>query len=168
MLVNLKRAVPSRALLILVALPATAQNPQPGRALDDRAGIEKAHQEDVAATLSGDPKALTDLFSEDGVRLDPGSAPLVGKKAILAKNQRSMAQHPQGKVLTYKPEIHDLQIADGWASEWTTFEATFRLTPTAAVETFRAKALRVLKRQPDGSWKFARVMWNEMPAPAKK
>jgi uncharacterized protein (TIGR02246 family) len=159
-------------VVILAAVPVKAQNPKLGGATgeldDDRAGIEKLHREDVAATLSGDSKALTDLFSEDGVRLGPGSPPLVGKKAILAENQKQMARHPEGKVLTYKPEVHDLQIANGWASEWTTFEATFRLTPTAAVETFRAKTLRVLKRLPDGSWKFARVMWNEMPEPPKK
>jgi len=28
------------------------------------------------------------------------------------------------------------------------------------VKSFRGKSLRVLKREPDGSWKFARVMWN--------
>jgi hypothetical protein len=34
--------------------------------------IEKLHQQDVAATLSGDPKALADLWTDDAVRLEPG------------------------------------------------------------------------------------------------
>jgi hypothetical protein len=28
------------------------------------------------------------------------------------------------------------------------------------VKSFRAKALRISKKQPDGPWKFDRVMWN--------
>jgi hypothetical protein len=33
-------------------------------ALNDRTGIEKLHQQDIAATFSGDPNALADLFTE--------------------------------------------------------------------------------------------------------
>jgi hypothetical protein len=40
------------------------------------------------------------------------------------------------------------------------FEGSFKESEKAEVKTFRAKGLRVLKRQPDGEWKFARVMWN--------
>ena len=35
----------------------------------DLAGIEKFHQRDIAATLSRDPVALTDLWTDDAVRL---------------------------------------------------------------------------------------------------
>ena len=35
-------------------------------------GIEKLHQQDIAATLSSDPKALADLWTDDAVRLEPG------------------------------------------------------------------------------------------------
>jgi ketosteroid isomerase-like protein len=46
----------------------------------------------------------------------------------------------------------------GWAFEWDTFEVTFKESERAKPVTIHGKALRVLKRQPDGSWKFARVM----------
>ena len=47
---------------------------------------------------------------------------------------------------------------DGWAFEWDTFEVTYKESEQAKPVTIHGKALRVLKRQPDGSWKFARVM----------
>jgi uncharacterized protein (TIGR02246 family) len=126
----------------------------------DLRGIEKLHQQDIDATLAHDPKALADLFTEDAVLLEPGSSALVGKKAILAENQKDQAEHPDAKVVSYKPDIKDVQVVDGWAFEWDYFGASYKESEKAEVKSFRAKALRVLKRQPDGSWKFARVMWN--------
>ena len=48
----------------------------------DLAAIEKAHQEDIEATLTQDPKKLIDLWAEDAVAFYPGSPPAVGKRAI--------------------------------------------------------------------------------------
>ncbi len=39
----------------------------------DLAAIEKLHQEDIEVTLSLDPKGLIDVWTEDGVRLEPGT-----------------------------------------------------------------------------------------------
>ena len=36
------------------------------------AGIEKFHKQEIAATLSRDPVALTDLWTDDAVRLTQG------------------------------------------------------------------------------------------------
>ena len=38
----------------------------------DLAAIEKLHQEDIAVTLTQDPKGLADLWTEDAVRFVPG------------------------------------------------------------------------------------------------
>jgi hypothetical protein len=46
----------------------------------DMAGIEKFHQRDIAVTLSRDPVALTDLFTDDAVRLSRGQPAEVGKR----------------------------------------------------------------------------------------
>jgi len=146
---------------VLFLLVHWASQPSKASAAGDaRAGIEKLHQQDVAATLAGDPKALADLFTDDAVLLEPGDAPVLGKPAILAGNQKQHAAQPDAKVLSYKPEVRDLQIRDGWAFEWDTFEASFRESANGEVKNFRGKGLRVLQREPDGSWKFARVMWN--------
>jgi ketosteroid isomerase-like protein len=54
-------------------------------------------------------------------------------------------------------EIQDLQIAGDWAFEWAYFSLKEN-TAEGKVSTGQGKVLRVLHRQPDGSWKFARVM----------
>jgi hypothetical protein len=73
---NLKRSLTAGGIVLtLVALPAAAQDP-PRADQDESARIEKLHEADVAATLAGDARALTDLFTEDGVRLGPGRPPL--------------------------------------------------------------------------------------------
>lgn len=125
-----------------------------------RAEIEKLHQQDISATLAHDPQALADLFTDDGVLLEPDAAPLIGKPAILAANKKDVAEHPGTKIVGYQPEIQDLQILDGVAYEWDYFDASFKESEKSSVQHFHAKALRVLRRQPDGTWKFARIMWN--------
>jgi uncharacterized protein (TIGR02246 family) len=122
--------------------------------------IQKLHQQDIDATLARDPQALADLFTDDGVLLEPGGPAVIGKAAILGGNKKDSLEHPDARVVSYKPEIKELQVVDGWAFEWDTFEGSYKESEKAEVKTFRAKALRILKKQPDGSWKFARVMWN--------
>ena len=67
----------------------------------DLAAIEKAHQEDIEATLTQDPKGLIDLWAEDAVNFIPGSPPAVGKQAIEAEHEKFRAQYPSFKVLSY-------------------------------------------------------------------
>ena len=96
----------------------------------DLAAIEKLHQEDVAATLSQDPNLMAGLWAEDAVRLGPGKPAEVGKKAILAGNEKFWAEHPGFKVLSYAPALKEVQIAGSSAFEWGDFGvARYRLSP---------------------------------------
>jgi uncharacterized protein (TIGR02246 family) len=133
-----------------------------GRRMDraDQAGIEELHRKDVAATLASDPKLLAELWTDDAVRLQPGGPAEVGLTVIRENDRKQLAEHPAAKVLSYRPEIKDVQIVGDWAFEWNDFEASYRETPDGKTVSLHGKALRVLKKQSDGSWRFARVMWN--------
>jgi uncharacterized protein (TIGR02246 family) len=124
----------------------------------DLAAIEKLHQEDINATLTQDPKGLVDIWADDAVRISPGSPPEVGKEAIGAVNEKVHAQYPDFKVLRYSAEYKNLQIEDGLACEWGEHKGIYKLSPEAAQATFDAKGIHVLKRQNDGSWKFALII----------
>jgi ketosteroid isomerase-like protein len=126
----------------------------------DLQGVQTLHQQDIDATLSGDPQALADLFTQYAVLLEPGSAAVIGRSAILAENMKHRAEHPNAKILSHKPDIRDTQIAEGWVFEWGCFDSTFRKSEKGEVKSFRGKAGRILKREPNGSWTFSRVMWN--------
>jgi uncharacterized protein (TIGR02246 family) len=136
-----------------------SRKPDPHAA--DLAAIEKLHQEDIAVTLSQDPKGLLDIWTEDAVRFNPGSAPAVGKQAIKAENEKARAQYPGFKVLSYAAKYKNVQIEDGLACEWGEHDAQFKLSPEAPPVSWQGKAFHVLRRQSDGSWKFALIIFNE-------
>jgi uncharacterized protein (TIGR02246 family) len=122
----------------------------------DLVAIEKLHRADVEATLSQDSNQLNDLWSDDCVKLGVLGPAIIGKKGIQEVYQKFRADHPDFKVLKYEPKIQDLQVADGWAIEWVYYDATFQMSAKENPVSMRRKDLRVLKRQSDGSWKFAR------------
>jgi ketosteroid isomerase-like protein len=140
----------------LVQGPAASAGSDKGRDAD-RAAIEKLHQKDIAATLSRDPVALTDLWTDDAVRLGQGRQAEVGKQAIRESNQRWSARSGV-KVLTYVPETKDLTIWDGWAVEWGYFTGSYVESPGGEPKQIGGSRLMMLKKLLDGSWKCFRGM----------
>lgn len=123
------------------------------------AGIEKLHKDDIIATLARDPNALTALLDDDVVLLQPGTPPIVGKAAFHDFMKKAVARSPSVKVVKYVPDIRDIQVAGNVAYEWGYFDAVQKNSEEQATQSLRAKFIRVMKRQPDGSWKFTRVTW---------
>ena len=140
-----------------------ARAPTPTAA--DSAGIERLHRLDVAATLADKADSLETLWDPDAVRLQPGGPAEIGRTMIYTNDKRQERKTGGGKTVCYRSEIQDLQIAGDWAFEWGYFSYR-EMSDTAAI---RGKVMRILKRQPDGAWKFARVMGfverNESAAP---
>ena len=128
----------------------------------DLAAIEKLHQLDADATLKQDPKELLDIWTDDAVRiLGSGRPPDVGKQAIEATNGNFHAQNPGFKVLSYSAKYKDLQIEDVLACEWGEHESQFKMSPEAPPVSWHGTGFHVLKRQSDGSWKFAVMILNQ-------
>jgi uncharacterized protein (TIGR02246 family) len=137
--------------------------------VQDMAEIEKLRRQDIAATLSRDTAALTELWTDDAVRLGQGGQDDIGKEAIRATNERMKAATPELRVLSYVPEYKELTITDdGWAFEWRYFTGSYVESPGGEVKHMRGKVLMVLKKLPDGSWKCARaaggVVSGELPS----
>lgn len=124
----------------------------------DLAAIQKALRQDIAATLSRDTAALTELWTDDAVRLQQGEPDDIGKEAIRATNERQKAATSELRVLSYVPEDKEVTVTDGWAFVWGYFTGSYVESPGGAVKRVRGKRLMVLKKQPDGSWKCARAM----------
>ena len=125
----------------------------------DLTAIKKLEQEDIEVTLSQDPKGLVDVWGEDGVRFKPGTSPTIGKQAIAAENEKFHTQYPEFKVLKYAPNLKTVRIAivDSWAIEVGSMEATYKMSANDKPVSVQDKGMRLLKRQSDGSWKFAVV-----------
>ncbi len=145
----------TRSIAVVVAA-FTAIADQTGRD-PDRAAIEKLHQQNVAATLARDPVALTNLWTDDAIRLGPGHPAEVGKQAIRESHERWAARQDV-KVATYVPETRDLTFWDGWAVEWGYFAGSYVESPNGEPKQVRGARLWVLKKLPDGRWKIFRAM----------
>jgi ketosteroid isomerase-like protein len=127
----------------------------------DLADIEKLHQKDREVTLSQDPKGLIEIWSEDAVRFNPGNPTAVGKQAIAAENYKFHSQYPGFKVLSYAAKYKNIQIEDGMACEWGEHESQFKMSPEAPPVSWHGTGFHLLKRQSDGSWKFAVMILNQ-------
>jgi ketosteroid isomerase-like protein len=134
---------------------SAATRSQVGRAAD-LAAIEKLRQQDISATVSRDPVALTDLWTDDAIRIGVGAPADIGKPAIRASNERQTADKAI-KVLSYVPETRDFTFLDGpWAVEWRTFTASVVASAGGEAKQIRGTVMLVLKKLPDGSWKCFR------------
>jgi uncharacterized protein (TIGR02246 family) len=122
----------------------------------DLAAIERLHRADIEVTMTQDPSSMANLFSDDAVNLMFPS-PVVGTKAMREAFEKFRADYPDFKVLKYAPNVRDVQIADEWAIEMMYGESTYKLSAKDNPVSVQIKAMRVLKRQSDGSWKFALV-----------
>lgn len=122
----------------------------------ERKAIEELDRKDTAASKKNDVEALVALWTEDGVLLQPGSAPAVGKPAIREVLLQQQQQAAQVQTVAYDENWDEVLIESGHAFEWGRITATMKLPNDREVQQ-SVNAIRVLARQPDGSWRFARV-----------
>src|SRR5437868_13476262 len=111
-----------RAIMFVVCLLGTGaavalRAQDSGPAQQAKLGIERLHQQDIEATLSGKADDLAKLWDSEAVRIQPGRPAEIGKAMIYA-NDKDWEAKGGGPTLCYKPEIKDVQIAGDWAFEW--------------------------------------------------
>ena len=152
---------------VAVPLAAAADNRSSESSSEeaDRIAIERLHRQDVEATLSDKADELAKLWDTEAVRIQPGRPAEIGKVEIYANDKRWEAKPDRPRTLCYKSDIKDVRIAGEWAFEW----GYISYKDSSDPKPMRGKVLRVMKRQPDGSWKFSRVIVfdekNETAAP---
>ena len=136
------------------------QDRQTGSNSDDYAQIEELHKKDMKAAKEGDFETLSSLMTDDCIIIPPNEEPLRGKKTIQENLKKQLEQQKNYKVTEYIHSFEEVKIIGEWAYEWGAYRGT--VVPAAGGEpiTESGKLFRILKRQPDGSWKVARAIWN--------
>jgi uncharacterized protein (TIGR02246 family) len=127
----------------------------------DRSAIDRVREAHVAALNQGDADAFAAVFSEDAVQMPPNEPANVGRDAIRAWAQGLMSLFG----VQFSLSVEELRPAGDWAYERGAY--TILLNPRAggALQD-RGKYITIYQRQPDGSWKTARDIWNSnRPAP---
>jgi len=149
------------SIVILILLNGCAAQPQlPSHKADLRV-IESFNREYLAAINSGDYLKLSALTTDDHIMLIPNRPPLAGKQANDEANRRASEMFKINE--TWQPV--ETEVAGDWAWQRGTFKVT--ATPRAGgnSNTMQGNFLRIYRRQPDGSWRMIRDMFNsDQPA----
>src|SRR5215471_16728073 len=123
----------------------------------DMKGIERLHEQDKEATLADSADQLAKLWDKDAVRFHAERPAEIGAAVIYADDKQWEMSSGRERSLCGDLEIQDIQIAGDWAFEWGYF--SYKVAdPAGKISIQYGKLLRVMKRQSDGTWRFARVM----------
>ena len=129
----------------------------------DVEAIKKVNVDLINAFNASDAAAAVALVMDDAVDLPPNRPAVIGKEAI-----RSFVQSDFDRfTMNFADEIVEIEVAGDLAYIWTNYTVT--LTPKDVGKPIgnNGKWLIVLRRQPDGSWKFSRNIWNSDNPPPK-
>jgi len=154
------------ASAVLVVFSLLAFSPsgftQPAKPDPVRAAIEKQSAAFAAAFGRGDIAAVAGAYAEDAIAFPPDAEMARGRAAIQALWKG--LHDAGGKTITLT--TLDVHSSGSLAAE--TGTATLKILPPGGAEQSQmVKYVVVWKKQPDGTWKLYRDIWNAMPASAK-
>jgi uncharacterized protein (TIGR02246 family) len=146
------------SLLMMVACNRPAQKARAPASAD---GIWKEY---AASLNAGDVDRWLALWTDDGIQMPPDEPPVVGKEKIRARNGAALEKFKFDIAVTNQ----ELTTAGDWAYSRGVYRAT--LTPKQGGPSIPidGKFMTILARQPDGSWKIHRDIFNSnVPPPSK-
>ncbi len=124
-----------------------------------RAAIEAANAKFSEAFARGDAKALAAMYTPDAIAFPPDSEMIRGNEAIGSFWKTTRDNGVQSATLTTVDVGRSGDVAYETGKVVLTMQPVGKQPTTAA-----AKYVVVWKRQPDGSWKLHRDIWNGLPA----
>ncbi|MFQ5675281.1 MAG: YybH family protein [bacterium] len=114
--------------------------------------------EQYAATINaGDLDGWMSLWTDDGIQMAPDAPPVIGKERIRAKYEIILSQY----TLQLEVINEEGRVQGDLAYSRTSYQT--QVAPKSGGRTFRitGKALSILERQADGSWKISHDCFND-------
>lgn len=147
--------------------PPQSQAEQQQQLEDDKVAIERLHDEDIKASLALDVPALESLWTDDIVTMSPGEKAVVGRQANAAKLEAGAASLKNMEIMAFDEQWQEIRIEGDWAYEWGTMSGRMHPFSGGNEISYLMNVVRVLNRQPDGTWKIARSIYNDANPPVK-
>ena len=122
--------------------------------------IDELHRADVRASKARDYQALRSLMSDDAVVLPPGGHMIRGREALDKSFSAMSDAAVSTEVLDYRFDWHEVQVIGDFAFEWGYILGSERNHDTGTTTTEKYHVMRILQRQPNGTWKVHRTIWN--------
>ncbi|HEY8027531.1 MAG TPA: nuclear transport factor 2 family protein [Burkholderiaceae bacterium] len=126
-------------------------------------GIAKFNQALTDATTRMDNAAAMALWDDDGISLLPGTAPIVGKKAISEFMDGVTKQLVGAHMQHFEMQCRDIAVSGNWATEWCHEHQIVELGGGKPPFDGQGNMLLVLHRDGQGHWRLKREMWNQAP-----
>lgn len=147
-------------LIFITAASGSAFASDPAADCEAIAAVSAQFQ---AAENASDIEGMLSLFADDLVILSPGAPELSGSERIAA----AMRAFHAAFAVQVEYTSQEIAAFGDWGFDRGTEQ--FTLTPRSggAPISVRGKYLWLYRRQPDGSWKQSRVMWNTSEPPPK-
>ena len=136
--------------------------PQPNLEADRRA-IEALNQHDVKAVLASDTDAIVSQWTDDFVVIPPAGQIVRGRPANAAAAEQGKEQMQALIPVDYVVEFEEITVTGEYAFEWGTYRGAARPRAGGSDVTYSGKLMRILQRQPDGTWKMHRTMMTSDP-----
>ena len=135
----------------------SSPNPPGALAAADLAGIRSADSSFMAAANAGDVDAVVAVYANDAVLLPPNAPPQRGRNAIKTFWGGLL------QAYTLKFEVGSDTVEGRGDLAYTVGHYRFTAVPKDKANPGMAdegKFVEILKKQPDGSWKYAVDMYN--------
>jgi uncharacterized protein (TIGR02246 family) len=111
----------------------------------------------ASAVNASDSLAYSKLFTEDAIRMPPGTEPERGRAQIRRAEQ---ADYDHARLNIRSTPVDAIEVADGWVYGIAQVDGTATSHSDGSTSSFRAMKTWLLHRQPSGEWLIARQMWN--------
>jgi uncharacterized protein (TIGR02246 family) len=133
---------------------AASGDPAPSPA--DLQAIQRLRDAFASDYNEQDAERLSDLFTEDAVFVPADDATCEGKREIKEFFQDALEQEPA----TLELEVRETEVRGDWAFE--RIDVTLTGTDSTSGEEYEIweRYFWVLKRQPGGSWRISRALYN--------
>ena len=144
--------------LLLVMTSCTSEEPISTEA--DEEAIQTVADNWAAALSNGDMDGVFALWTEDGVELPPGPA-RIGRASIRDRFEEVTT----GGSVAASISFDEVEVAGDWAFARGIFEGTWTPEDGSAQTQETNHNLWVMRRQSDGTWRIARMMWHATEPP---
>lgn len=124
--------------------------------MDDRARIAAIEQSIMAAFEAGNADAIAAAYTEDALLLPQGHPPIEGRAAIAEAYRATLAEYE----MSLDAVIEELEVLGDWAWMRGRFEHTYTSKADGAATTVQGKYLVIVRRDPDGVWRYHRDAFN--------
>jgi uncharacterized protein (TIGR02246 family) len=118
----------------------------------DLHAIELINQRDVQFALANDAAAMMSQWTDDFVLL-PAAGPIMRGRHATAEAFRGV-ESPE--IVDSVLDVQEVKVLGDHAYQWGTYHYSVRTRGGGETIRTSGKLMRILQRQPDGSWKMHR------------